>query len=357
MTFYPGPSKVYPQVANYLQDAFAEGILSVNHRSQEGMDITRGAIEGLREKLNVPLDYHIYFISSATEAWEIIAQSLTLKKSLHFYNGAFGEKWADYVEKLVFEVKRIPFELNQLPDLQSIETEKNFPKVFPKLTKSFNDVVCLTQNETSNGTQIKNLQPFRKAFPEAIIAVDATSSLGGINFDFKDGDVWFASVQKCFGLPAGMAMMICSPLAIERAREINDRRFYNSVLFIHENFQKFQTHYTPNMLSIYLVKKLMQDVENISIITERLKLRAKKWYGFFENKEIKCLIQNPEVRSDTVITIEGTEEEIKQIKALTKAHGITIGNGYGSWKNTTFRIANFPAIEDSEIEALMKLLS
>ena len=342
MTFYPGPSKIYPQVANYLQEAFAEGILSVNHRSQEGMDIVRGAVEGLHEKLNIPDDYHVYFISSATEAWEIIAQSLTLEKSLHFYNGAFGQKWADYAEKLISEVIRTPFKLNQLPDLQNITF--------------FNDIVCITRNETSNGTQIKDLKPFREAFPEAIIAIDATSSLGGIDFDYNDGDVWFASVQKCLGLPAGMAIMICSPRAIERAREINDRKFYNSLLFIHDNFQKFQTHYTPNMLSIYLVKKLMQDVENIALIGEKIKNQAKKWYDFFEYKSLKCLVENPEIRSDTVITIEGTEEKIKEIKALTKVHGITVGNGYGSWKNTTFRIANFPAIEDFEIEILMKIL-
>ncbi len=343
MTFYPGPSKVYPQVADYMQEAFAEGILSVNHRSQEGMDITRSAIEGLHEKLNIPDDYFVYFISSATEAWEIISQSLTLDKSLHFYNGAFGEKWADYAEKLIFSVERIPFWLNELPDLQGVI--------------AFNDVVCITQNETSNGTEIKDLKPFRKAFPQAIIAVDATSSLGGIDFDYKDGDVWFASVQKCLGLPAGMAIMICSPKAIERAREIDDHKFYNSLLFIHDNFQKFQTHYTPNMLGIYLVKKLMEEVSPIPIIDERIKKQAKNWYDFFDNKGIKCLAENPKVRSDTVITISGKEEEIKAIKALTKANGITVGNGYGSWKNTTFRIANFPAIEEFEIQALMKSLT
>ena len=342
MTFYPGPSKVYPQVAQYLQDAFAEGVLSVNHRSPECMEITRGAIEGLHQKLNIPDDYHVYFISSATEAWEIISQSLTRQKSIHYYNGAFGEKWADYAEKLISTIERNPFGLNELPDLQNIT--------------DFNDVVCITQNETSNGTQIKDLSPFKTAFPEAMIAVDATSSLGGIELNFKDGDVWFASVQKCLGLPAGMAIMICSPRAIERATEINDRKFYNSLLFIHDNFQKFQTHYTPNVLSIYLLDKIMGDVPNISMITEMIKERANKWYDFFEDKGMKCVAHNPAIRSDTVITIEGTAEKIQAIKTLTKTHGITIGNGYGSWKNTTFRIANFPAIQDFEMEALMKIL-
>jgi phosphoserine aminotransferase len=358
MTFYPGPSKVYPQVGQYLQDAFAEGILSINHRSPECMKITRGAIEGLHQKLNIPQDYFIYFISSATEAWEIIAQSLTRSQSVHYYNGAFGKKWAEYAQRLVFGIEEISFVINDLPIIDH--------------KKGYNDVVCITQNETSNGTQIKDLSPFRKAFPEAIIAVDATSSLGGIELDWQHGDVWFASVQKCLGLPAGMGLMICSPQAIKRAEEINDRKYYNSLLFIHENFQKFQTHYTPNVLSIYLINKIISDISNISIISERIKKQATDWYNFFENvpQALACfgsevqdksrgtvLIQNPLVRSDTVITIEGTEEQIKAIKALTKAQNITVGNGYGSWKNTSYRIANFPAIEALEIEELKRILT
>jgi phosphoserine aminotransferase len=342
MTFYPGPSKVYPQVGQYLQDAFAEGILSINHRSPECMKITREAIEGLHQKLNIPQDYFIYFISSATEAWEIIAQSLTRSQSVHYYNGAFGKKWAEYTQKLVFSIEEISFGINELPIIDA--------------QKGYKDVVCITQNETSNGTQIKDLSPFRKAFPEAIIAVDATSSLGGVELDWQQGDVWFASVQKCLGLPAGMGLMICSPQAIKRAEAINDRKYYNSLLFIHENFEKFQTHYTPNILSIYLINKIISDISNISIISERIKQQAIDWYKFFGKRGMKCLVQNSEVRSDTVITIEGTEEGIKQIKTLTKAHGIIVGNGYGSWKNTSYRIANFPAIEAYEIEELQGVL-
>lgn len=358
MTFYPGPSKVYPQVGQYLQDAFAEGILSINHRSPECMEITHVAIEGLHQKLNIPEDYSIHFISSATEVWEIIAQSLTHRQSVHYHNGAFGEKWAKYVQKLVLSVEEILFDIDDLP--------------FIDAQKGYKDVICITQNETSNGTQIRDLSLFKISFPEAIIAVDVTSSLGGIELDWQQGDVWFASVQKCLGLPAGMAVMICSPAAIKRAEEINDRKYYNSLLFIHENFQKFQTHYTPNVLSIYLLNKVMIDISNISIISKRIKQQANDWYNFFENEtrtlvyttstkeqDKACgtaLVQNLLVRSDTVITIKSSETQIKAIKAQTKSQNITIGNGYGAWKNTSYRIANFPAIESFEIEKLKKTL-
>ena len=41
ITFYPGPSKIYPQVELYLQDAYQSGTLSMNHRSQGFMDVLK----------------------------------------------------------------------------------------------------------------------------------------------------------------------------------------------------------------------------------------------------------------------------------------------------------------------------
>lgn len=349
-TFYPGPSKVYPQVEEYLHEAFHAGILSVNHRSATCMDLTRSVLTHLHRQLQIPEDYTIYFISSATEVWEIIAQSLTKKESLHCFNGAFGAKWYEYAGKLVEKVTALRFDVNQ-PLTQ--EEVNRLP------THCEPDVLCVTHNETANGTTVRDWTPLVAKFPEAIIAVDATSSLGGVNLPWQTADVWFASVQKCLGLPAGMAVMVCSPKALERAFDINDRSFYNSLLFIHENFQKFQTHYTPNVLGIFLLNKVMEHIDPITVIEKKVANRARAWYRFFEDSilPVTCLVSNPAVRSDTVITIQGSESSIAYIKAITEQHGITLGNGYGAWKNTTFRIANFPAISDLEIDELKEVLS
>jgi hypothetical protein len=45
--------------------------------------------------------------------------------------------------------------------------------------------ICLTQNETSNGTQISNeiIGEFRTRNPQSLIAVDATSSRAGVALD------------------------------------------------------------------------------------------------------------------------------------------------------------------------------
>jgi phosphoserine aminotransferase len=332
ITFYPGPSKVYPQVADYAADAVHQGIVSLNHRSAGFMDIVKETVRLLHEKLAIPADYHIALVSSATECWEIVAQSLTAVASLHPYNGAFGKKWAEYAYKIK-----------------------------PPVSLSDADVLCIVQNETSNGTQVnmQTLAEFRRDF-SALIAVDAVSSMAGITFDWSLADVWFASVQKCFGLPAGLAVMVYSPAALKRAEEIGENAHYNSLLFIHENFTKFQTPYTPNGLGIYMLMRVLQQIPPISVVDALTKKRAQAWYTFFEQEmaasPFDILINDPATRSDTVIAVQGSEQDISLIKKAAQQAGITLGNGYGDWKTTTFRIANFPAITDDEIGTLMQFL-
>lgn len=347
ISFYPGPSRVYPKVSRYMQDAYKEGVLSINHRSDAFMEISKGAIDGIREKLNVPKSYTIYFLTSATECWEVIAESFIRKESMHIYNGAFGEKWCTYTEKLVPNVMRKPFDR---------EVQLNADQ----LKFNTGDLICITQNETSNGTQvgIDTIKAVGKNNPNHLLAVDATSSMAGITLDFSVADIWFASVQKCFGLPAGLAIMICSPRALERAQSINNRKHYNSMLFLDDMIKKAQTPCTPNVLNIYLLMRVMAEVKEIESVHKTITGRFKKWETFFDLKsnKLNLLIKNPSVRSHTVLAIESTPSLIEKVKVRAVKKGFLLGDGYGELKQTTFRIANFPALRKSEIAQLMDFL-
>ncbi|GLU54335.1 aminotransferase class V-fold PLP-dependent enzyme [Dyadobacter frigoris] len=345
ITFYPGPSKVYPEIEHYLSDAYKSGILSVNHRSEPFMKMLKETIETMKLKLEIPADYEVYFCSSATECWEIIAQSLVETKSLHVFNGAFGEKWMEYTQKIKPASSGLFFDLNSLPKIADIIGYQD------------SDAICLTHNETSNGTALPDsfFEELRK-LTEKIITVDATSSMAGVVFPWKEADVWYASVQKCFGLPAGLSVMIVSPKAVQQAEKIGERDHYNSLLFVRDNFLKYQTPYTPNALGIYLAGRVMQQVEMLSEISVQMKDRAKDWYQFLSKSGYKVLVENEEVRSDTVIAVSGEKQQIAAIKKAATENGIMLGNGYGSWKETSFRIANFPAITLDEINQLKVFL-
>lgn len=344
ISFYPGPSRIYPKVTRYMADACREGIVSINHRSEAFMELYRTTIQLFKAKFFLPDQYALYFVSSATECWEIIAQSLTERLSIHLFNGAFGQKWHGYASQLV-STKAWPF------DVQHVLQPSKYSDA---------DVICITQNETSNGTQVKAgiIQRIRQLNPDALIAVDATSSMGGIQLNWSDADIWFASVQKCFGLPAGLGILICSPAAIRKAEFINEREHYNSLLLLEEMRQRNQTSYTPNVLGIYLLMRVLQDMKDIVRIEKTIRGRYRKWERFFDEKSpnLNFLIQNKKVRSYTVLTIATQPEILEELKNKARESGFMLGEGYGAWKQNTFRIANFPALKRSEIARLMDFL-
>lgn len=351
LNFYPGPSRVYDKVPEWTKEAFMKGILSINHRSNAFMNIYREVHFLLKTKLNIPQDYQIFYISSATEAWEIILQSLVQKETLHIFNGAFGEKWATYAEKIrdKANTQKLSFDYNTLPDFEKISHQVN-PNT---------EIICLTHNETSNGSYLPEIffQDLKQNFPKPLIIIDATSSMAGIDIAWQHIDIAFASIQKCFGLPAGMGIMVVSPKAIKKAQEIGENIRYNSFLNLLKHSQNFQTTHTPNILGIYLLLKSLEDVPNIQETEKRLRIQSKIFYSIFEQKrELSYLIENKTVQSPTVICVSGTENHIQEWKQKAKKQNIILGNGYNSWKSTSFRLANFPAIPKQEIELFKELI-
>lgn len=346
-SFYPGPSRVHKEIPEYVKDAYKAGIMSINHRSDEFVKMSETTISLLKQKLNIPKNYTVFFTSSATECWEIIAQSLVTDRSYHIYNGAFGQKWFDYTKRLHPLANPLPFDLEEKLDPTKLIFEQR------------EGIICITQNETSNGTQVTNtlIKAIKKRNPSYLLAIDATSSMAGIQLDFKSADVWFASVQKCFGLPAGLGLLICSPQAIQRSKEIGEKNHYNSLTFLTDMMEKWQTSCTPNVLGIYLLMRVLENSESIAEIHATITERYEKWCDFLSNGKLKHLVANKEVQSYTVVTVTATPSLVQEIKQKAKKEGILLGEGYGAWKPTSFRIANFPAIRAKEIDALMQFLS
>ena len=347
ISFYPGPSRVHDEIPKYVKEAFGKGILSMNHRSAEFMKISERVVHLLKNKLHIPETYTIFYTTSATECWEIIAQSLISKQSFHVYNGAFGKKWFEYTKRLCSAAKNFPF------DQEDVLNEKKLR--FGKEP----GVICLTQNETSNGTQVSNeiILSIRERYPDHLIAVDATSSMAGIFLNFKAADIWLASVQKCFGLPAGLGLMVCSPACMQKMEEVGDKKYYNSLSFMAEMMQKWQTPFTPNVLNIYLLMQVLEKSKPIEEVHTKIKQRYLQWVDFLKDRQtLQHLINNEAVRSYTVIPVRSNEALVSAIKSRARKKDILLGEGYGDLKASTFRIANFPAIKKREINLLKDFL-
>ena len=346
-SFFPGPSKADPNLKTYLEDAYNQGILSLQHRSATFIDLVRETLKLLHEKLEIPSNYTVSFAGSATECWEILGESFIDQFSLHLTTGAFGEKWSKYRSKLAPNCVQLALSPQKILSLNQAAKFKGAA-----------DIICLTQNETSNGTQVKNklIHKFKKRFEESLIFVDSTSYMAGQFIDWRVGDVFFASVQKCFGLPPGLAVLVCSPRAIQKARALNHSKHYNSLTLLTDYIEKYQTSFTPNILGIYLLKRILEARPDIRKLDRQLKMRAKLLRQACIKMGYKPFIINSAVRSDTVLVFRDKPDFIELLKTKTLAENMILGNGYGLLKPHTFRIANFPAHTDADFERLLKVL-
>lgn len=347
ITFAPGPSKVYDSLPIYLNEAYQEGILSANHRSSAFMKLYQETEQLMRAKLHMPEDYKLIFTSSSTENWEIISQSIVEQASFHVYSGSFGKKWIDFAKHILPATAGIKIQPNEVIDVADLQIAEEF------------DLIAITQNETSNASQVSNaiIEAIKDKFPEKMIAVDTTSSLAGIELNFELADIWYGSVQKCFGLPAGLGVLILSPAAIQKSERKGEKGRYNSLGFMLENARSFQTHYTPNVLGIYLLYRVLKDIPEIHQIDATLRKRMSRLENCIaQTKTLRMLVDNAATRSTTVMAIAGSEDLIIQIKKDAEKLGMQLGGGYGPLKATSFRVANFPAITDDEFEALIAFL-
>lgn len=338
INFYPGPSKIYPEVKNY----FTEGmdLFSMNHRSDIFHEFYNSFKSTFKSYFDVPSGYEVSILSSATEAWEVINQSFSKQQFHHYYNGSFGEKWADYNLLLDNNLEKHEFEINQVLNI-------------PKDKKG---IICLTHNETSNGTFLNNstLGKIKTHNPEALIAVDSTSILGGSAFDFSNIDICFSSVQKCLGQPPGLAVLITSPRVKDFYNQ--DKKHYNDLKNILVNSGKFETTHTPNISGIYTLYRSLKEIDSLELVTRKIIDRHEQVMNIARSVNLNLISSNPEVPSPTVLAFNLGNRSFEEVNSIAQKQNILIGKGYGKHKNTSFRIANFPAHSESDITALLSFL-
>ena len=345
LNFYPGPSKLFTGIDLRVQEAIASGILSMNHRSADFMQLYALVQEGFETYYDLPKGYKVYVTSSATECWTILAQSFPKRSFLHIFNGSFGKKWMDVSKQLNIEHESVVFDIHETFAASKIGDDRSA------------EIVCTTLVETSNGSYLSNdvQSEIRNTCSDALIAVDATSAMAGVPIKWEHADIWFASVQKCFGLPSGLGILILSPQAQHTIEHRSKDLHYNSLKRIVENGATFQTTHTPNILGIYLLAERLKEINTADFF--KLNERMLYLYNYFStHASLQPLLIEKSVQSPTVLALKGDEEYILQLKKSLKAQNIIIGSGYGIWKENTIRIANFPAHTDEDFEKLLLVI-
>ena len=350
--FSVGPSAFLPNLNEKIAEILNSQICEKSHRSPEFTKMSQKTVSNLRRFLKIPENYEIFYTASSTEAMQIAIQNGVEKKSAHFSCGAFGEKWAKMAQNCGKEISHFAKNFGERHEISEIEIPENCETIF------------LTVNETSTGAAFSpnEISEIRKKFPEKLFCLDATSAAGAVDFEIANLDAFLFSVQKCFGVPSGLGILICSPRFFAKSEKINFKNhFHNLPMMAKKMREKCQTCETPPVLQIATLGAAIEIIENqigdLKKCAEKTRQKAEILWNFFEqNSKFAPFVENKKHRSQTVIVVRGDENEIENAKKICAENEINLAGGYGKTKKNAFRIANFLASEKDDFEIIFRLL-
>lgn len=224
--------------------------------------------------------------------------------------------------------------------------------------------VLFTHNETSTGVtnDLRAIaQAARVAHPDALLIVDAVSSLGCVDLrmDAWDLDVVFTASQKGWMVPPGLAMIAASARAWAATERASLPRYYWDWRLALKSLEKGQTPYTPPV-SIYFgldVSLAMMRAEGREAIFARHAAVASLTRAR-ANALGLALFAEPAHASNTVTALLVPERV--DGKALTKAlrerEGVVIAGGQERLEGKIVRIGHMGYVHEPDINACMDAL-
>jgi aspartate aminotransferase-like enzyme len=345
--FTVGPVACYPEVLEEMKRQM------FSHRSEEYKKLHRETVE-LLQKLMETESQVFLFSSTGTGFMEASVKNCVDEKMLCCVNGSFGKRFVEVAISNGKTVETIEPPLGNpiTPDLLDDKLSK-YPDV---------EAVAITHNETSIGliNPLKRLAEVVKKHGK-LLFVDAVSSMGGVEIkvDKWDLDVCFTGSQKCFGVPPGLGVGSVSEKALKKSEVAKNKGWY----FDFKLWEKYQktagTPVTSVIPQIAGLNKILKLIDNWG--------GKEKYFDLYteRNRRIRegiqklglTLFPNKGYESPTVTCINAPSNVSGvEIYKKMREKGFELAKGYGSVKNTTFRIGNMGYIKFEDIKLMLEAL-
>lgn len=347
--FTVGPVACSPEVLEEMKRQM------FSHRSEEYMELHQETVRRLQEFLETKKKVFL-FPSSGSGVMEGTVRNCVERKMLCCINGAFGERYVEVGESNGKIVERLEPELGQ----------PTTPELLDERLSSAPDVeaVAVTYNETSVGL-LNPLPELAKVVKEhgKFLFVDAVSAMGGVELkvDKWKIDVCFASSQKCFGIPPGLAMASLSEEALEQSERARNKGWYFDFK-LYEKYQEMEssTHMTPPIPQILALKKELELIDAEGGKQKRLAFYSERIRRIKEGIEDLGLSLFPErgYESPTVACVNApTQVSGPEVYERMRERGFELAKGYGELKKRTFRIGNMGYIRLEDVDEMLQALA
>lgn len=345
--FGAGPSKVRVEALQALA-ATGTSLLGTSHRQAPVKNLVGRVRQGISDLFSLPEGYEVVLGNGgATAFWDIATFGLIRERSQHLSFGEFSSKFAT-------AAKAAPF-LGEPTVIKSDTGTRPSPQAEAGI-----DVYAWAHNETSTGV----MAPVRRvagADDDALVLVDATSGAGGLPVDISQADAYYFAPQKNFASDGGLWIAVMSPAALERAAEIaaTDRwvpAFLDLPTAI-DNSTKNQTYNTPSVATLFLMAEQLDWVNGqggLDFAVGRTTDSSSRLYTWAEKTAYTTpYVANPDERSLVIGTIDFDDAvDAAAVAKTLRANGIVDVEPYRKLGRNQLRVAMFPAIDPSDVEAL-----
>ncbi|AFZ14400.1 Serine--glyoxylate transaminase [Crinalium epipsammum PCC 9333] len=344
MLMIPGPTPVPEQVL------LAMAKHPIGHRSGEFSKIMAEVTENLKWLHQTQNDVLMLTVSG-TGAMEagIINFLSPGDRVLVGSNGKFGERWVEVCEAYSLNVDPVtaewgkPLDPEQFREKLEADTEKQIK------------AVIITHSETSTGVinDLETINRHVKAHGEALIIVDAVTSLGAANVPIDDWglDVVGSGSQKGYMIPPGLGFVAVSPKAWEAYEKAKLPKYYLDLKPYRKNAAKNTTPFTPpvNLIIGLQAALQMMKAEGLeSIFARHLRQMNATREAM---KALGLPLFAPDGAGSPAITaVAPTTVDAEQVRSVMKKRfDIVLAGGQDHLKGKIFRIGHLGFVSDRDI--------
>ncbi|MGB0934486.1 MAG: phosphoserine transaminase [Alphaproteobacteria bacterium] len=336
-----------PQVAEHA-------LLGRSHRSQEGMALSKKAIQLTREVLKIP-DTHKIMLTpgSATGAIEMMFWNLLGARGTDMFSwDVFGQRWTRDLQRALKlqDLNVHSAEARHLPDLSQYD---------PTRDTVFNWNGTTTGVWVPDGNWIADDR-------DGLVLCDAASAVGTAHLPWDKLDAIAFSPQKAFGSEAAFGILVLSPKAIERLQTYQPAWPVPTLLTLQRNGKVIQPYFdgaTVNTISMLALEDYLfclewcQDIGGIDSMVKRSRQNfaiIEQWVQ--ETERVEFMAIAPETRASSSICLsvkDADEAEIIRICTALAQQKVAYdvkNHGHGP---LGLRIWGGPTVDAEDIKALL----
>ena len=346
----PGPTALPPSVRE------AGGRQMINHRGPEFAAMLERILTGMRPYFGTSSDIAIITTAGTGGLEAAVVNTLSPgDRVLGVSIGSFGDRFAKIARTYGADVTKIEVEWGQAADPAVLrDTLRQDPGV---------RAVLLTHNETS--TAVMNPIPelaavVREVAPDALVLVDAVSSLGAVPFqmDTWGVDVVVTGSQKAWMSAPGLAMIAASPRAWAAMETSTMPRVYLDLRAHRESHAAGQTPWTPAIAVFYQVDegiRLMTAEGAESVFARHEACAAAARAGLLALGFELFADQRHASRTVTAALVPD-DLDWKAFNGGLKRRGLVLAGGQGKLTGKIFRLGHLGSVTLEEILGAMSSL-